>query len=121
MLGKLEPLAPTLQPRALALPPSAVEQSTCLVALMALISAAASLKMIELPADRTIFALWILVATVAIPCLALEAAKVPLWPPQAVLPDRLRRNRVAIKLVGLAGTYAVLALAYQVLPIYRQE
>jgi protein-S-isoprenylcysteine O-methyltransferase Ste14 len=121
MLGKLDPLPPTLQPRASALPPSAVEQSTSLVALVSLVSAAASLKMIELPADRTVFALWVLVSAVAISCLALETAKAPLWPMHGAVSDRQRRNRVAVKLVGLAGIYALLALAYWVLPIYRRE
>ncbi|HEX2135728.1 MAG TPA: isoprenylcysteine carboxylmethyltransferase family protein, partial [Microvirga sp.] len=38
-----------------------------------------------------------------------------------VMPDRARVLRVSIKLIGLMGTYALLALAYWALPIYRKE
>ncbi|WP_160310401.1 isoprenylcysteine carboxylmethyltransferase family protein [Microvirga vignae] len=45
----------------------------------------------------------------------------PVWPLHGAIPDQHRRNRVAIKLIGLAGIYALLGLAYWVLPIYQRD
>jgi len=98
-----------------------VEQSTGLIALVSLVSTAVCLKAIGLPAERAIFALWLCVAAVAIPCLSMEATKTSLWLFNERMPDQARPSRVAVKLAGLAGTYALLGCTYWVLPIYRHE
>lgn len=99
------------------LPQSAVRQWIALSGLAAMLLVLALMKVLR-PADMAI-GLLILFAAFAAPIIALEQLFCRLRPSVVAHDDAERLARVLTKLIGLAGTLTLIALAYWVFPIYR--
>lgn len=103
---------------ALALPGSTVRQDVVLLSILLFLFSLGALKYLGIRDPASAFL--IIAASIALPNLVMEYARLPgEAPPRAPTAATVRLARVALKLLGLTATFLAIAGAYWAFPVYR--